>query len=150
MPSSFLGINHLKIPVFDLEATKTFYSTVLPLKYVPKYDHFTPAHELFAIMLTHEATNLIVEFRHDPVNAEAQKGWDPVTWETETRQDLEDWGEWFEKCGIKHSKVFTGIKGWVIAAEDPDGKIVRLYCNEEHEWTDHPDKDEYWLGSVKA
>lgn len=29
------------------------------------------------------------------------------------------------------------------------GGIVRLYVeDEEHEWTDHPDKDEYWLGSV--
>jgi hypothetical protein len=33
---------------------------------------------------------------------------------------------------------------------DPDGRVVRLYVDdEEHEWTDYPDKDEFWLGSVK-
>ena len=42
-----------------------------------------------------------------------------------------------------------GIKGWVMGCEDPDGRIGRLSVeDEEHEWTDHPDKDEYWLGSV--
>lgn len=51
---------------------------------------------------------------------------------------------------MKRSKVFTGFKGWVMGCEDPDGKIVRLYSEEEHGWTDHPDQDEYWLGSVKA
>ena len=49
------------------------------------------------------------------------------------------------------SKVLTGIKGWVAGCEDPDGRVVRLYVeDEEHEWTDHPDQDERWLGSVRA
>jgi hypothetical protein len=37
-----------------------------------------------------------------------------------------------------------------MACEDPDGKNVRLYVDEEHEWSDHPDKDEYWLGNLVA
>jgi hypothetical protein len=65
-------------------------------------------------------------------------------------KELGDWGRWFDSKGVKRSKVFMGIKGWVIGCEDPDGKIVRLYCDEEHEWTDHPDRDEYWLGTVTA
>lgn len=38
------------------------------------------------------------------------------------------------------------MKGWVMAAEDPDGKIVRLYTTEEHEWTTDVNRDTYWLG----
>jgi hypothetical protein len=31
-----------------------------------------------------------------------------------------------------------------MGCEDPDGRIVRLYVEDEtHEWTDHPDVDEY-------
>jgi hypothetical protein len=38
-----------------------------------------------------------------------------------------------------------------MGCEDPDGKTVRLYVEEEeHDWTDHSDKDEYWLGTVRA
>ena len=36
-----------------------------------------------------------------------------------------------------------------MGCEDPDGRIVRLDVeDEEHEWTDHPSQDAYWLGEV--
>ena len=67
------------------------------------------------------------------------------------RKDLEEWGEWLDACKVKTSPILTGIKGWVTGCKDPDGRIVRLYVeDEEHEWTDHPDKDEYWLGSPQG
>lgn len=150
-PSSFNGINHLKLPVKSLHHTLDFYTKVFPFVHVPKWDHFTPQHELFACLFTHEPTKLVVEIRYQPDQAEAQRGWDPVTWGVGTRRDLEEWARWFDTHNVKHSKIFTGIKGWVMACEDPDGKIVRLYVDdEEHEWTDHPDVDEYWLGHVEA
>lgn len=38
-----------------------------------------------------------------------------------------------------------------MACEDPDGRIVRLYVeDEEHEWTDHPDKDEICRGGSRC
>ncbi|KAF7973458.1 hypothetical protein HWV62_15044 [Athelia sp. TMB] len=147
MPASFLGINHLKLPANDIIATRDFYVSHFPFTYLPQYDHFTPEHTLFAVMIMHEPTKLIVEIRHHPAQAAAQRGWDPVTWGVDTRSDLEDWARWLGARGVTHSRVFTGIKGWVLGAEDPDGKIVRIYCNEEHEWTDHPDQDAYWLGN---
>lgn len=69
---------------------------------------------------------------------------------------------------MKHSRVLKGLIGWVLCAEDPDGKRIRLYTKEEHEWsipdqgeflneletegsrqwiqTDYNLLDEYWLG----
>lgn len=150
-PQSFNGINHLKLPVHSLQKTRDFYTKVFPFVHLPKYDHFTPNHELFACMVMHEPTKLIVEFRYYPEQAEAQRGWDPITWGVGSRRDLEEWGQWFDAHGVKHSPILVGIKGWVMGCEDPDGKIVRLYVeDEEHEWTDHPDQDEYWLGFVKG
>lgn len=151
MPSSFNGINHLKLPSFNIKKTHDFYTKILPFKPLPQYDHFTPEHKLFAKMCIHEPTKLIIEVRYVPGQAEAQKGWDPITYGVGKRTDLEKWAEWFDVHGVKHSPVFTGIKGWVMAVEDPDGRIVRLYVeDEEHEWTDHPDKDAYWLGTVEG
>lgn len=118
---------------------------------MPQYDHFTPDHKLFAKMFQHEASQLIVEVRYVPSQASAQRGWDPITYGVGTKKDLEAWAEWLESKGVEHSPILTGIKGWVMGCEDPDGRIVRLYVeNEEHDWTDHPDQDERWLGSVDA
>ena len=102
-------------------------------------------------MAEHKPTKVIIEFRYVPEQAEAQKGWDPITWGVGTRKDLEAWEAWFAHHGVEHSKIFVGIKGWVSGCKDPDGRVVRLYVdNEIHEWTDQPDQDEYWLGSVRA
>ncbi|KAL3595615.1 hypothetical protein FPOAC2_09963 [Fusarium poae] len=150
-PKSFTGINHLKLPCHDIIKTGQFYETLFHLDRVLKYNHYTPDHKLFAIMLEHKPTKLIVELRHVPAQASAQKGWDPITWGVGTRADLEEWGVWLDAHGVSRSKILVGIKGWVMACEDPDGRIVRLYVeDEEHEWTDHPDQDEYWLGTVEA
>ena len=151
MPASFHGVNHLKLPCFSIKKTHDFYTTILPFTPMPQYDHFTPDHELFAKMCQHASTKLIIETRYVPSQAEAQKGWDPITYGVSTRKDLEQWADWFDANGVKHSKIFVGIKGWVMGCEDPDGRIVRLYVDEEdHKWTDHPDQDEYWLGTIEA
>lgn len=151
MPSSFKGINHLKLPCQSINVTHDFYVNVFPFTPLPQYDHFTPNHELFAKMFTHAATQLIVEVRYCPNEAAAQKGWDPITYGVGTRKDLEDWAEWLDAYEVKRSRIFTGIKGWLMACEDPDRRIVRLYVeDEEHEWTDHPDVDAYWLGAVRG
>ncbi|KAG9496453.1 hypothetical protein J7337_013041 [Fusarium musae] len=142
-PQSFRGINHLKLPCNDILETGKFYETIFPMTRIMKYNHYTPNHKLFAIMLTHEPTKLIIELRYVPEQAKAQKGWDPITWGVGTRADLEEWGSWLDAHGVRRS--------WVMACEDPDGRIVRLYVeDEDHEWTDHPDQDEYWLGTIAA
>jgi hypothetical protein len=38
-----------------------------------------------------------------PEQAAAQKGWDPITWGVGRRQDLEQWAEWLDVNGVKHS-----------------------------------------------
>lgn len=145
------GINHLKLPATDIAQTKDFYCDVMGCESLPHYDHYDKQGQLFAVMfqLSHQNdSKVIVEVRKSPAHARAQAGWDPITFGVETRADLESWKAWFEMKGVKCSRVFRGLKGWVSCALDPDGKIVRLYCNEEHEWdSKNFDEDEFWLGS---
>lgn len=89
--------------------------------------------------------------RYAPEQAAAQKGWDPITWGVGTREDLKRWGGWFDVNAVRHSDVKSGVKSWLMACEDPDGRIVRLYVeHEEHEWSNSPDQDEFWLGTVRG
>ncbi|KAF4439755.1 hypothetical protein F53441_12500 [Fusarium austroafricanum] len=73
-PQSFNGINHLKLPCNDILKTEKFYETIFPITRILKYNHYTPDHKLFAIMLQHEPTKLIIELRHVPGQAVVQKG----------------------------------------------------------------------------
>ena len=147
---SLNGINHLKLPSTNILETLDFYTTVLPMVHLPQYNHYTPQHKLFAVMFQHPSTGLLVEVRNAPEQAVQQKCFDPITWGVSLKKDLDDWALWLDHCSVKRSKVLTGIKGWVLCCEDPDGRQVRFYCDEEHEWTDFPDEDEYWLGSPKG
>ena len=90
MPTSFNGINHLKLPVFNLNETLKFHTTIFPFAHLLHYDHFTPEHKLFALMFHHRETKVIVEVRYAPDQAETQKGWDPITWGVSTRKNLEE------------------------------------------------------------
>ena len=114
--------------------------------HIPSLNHYTPEHKLYAVLFQHPATKTIIELRHDPTQAGVQKGWDPITWGVPSKQNLDEWAGWLDHCGVKRSRVLMGIKGWVLCCEDPDGRMVRMYCEEEHEWTDNPDQDDEWLG----
>ncbi|KAK8109862.1 hypothetical protein PG999_007999 [Apiospora kogelbergensis] len=148
-PPSLLGLNHLKLASHDILATRDFYTTVFPFTYLPDYDHRRADGSLFAVMFRHDVApmgrvlgrgtatgtgNTLIEARQNSAQAKAQVGWDPVTWGVSTRADLDDWSRWLDQKGVEHSRVLKGVKGWVLCARDPDGKIVRLYTEEEHEW----------------
>ncbi|KAL6915127.1 hypothetical protein FSST1_012887 [Fusarium sambucinum] len=95
-PMSFTGINHLKLLCHYIIKIGEFYETLFHLDRVPKYNHYTPDHKLFAIMLEHKPTKLIVELCHVTAQASAQKGWDSITWGVGTGADLEEWGIWLD------------------------------------------------------
>lgn len=145
---SFLGIHHIKLPATNLDQTVTFYTTHLPFTYIPTLDHIDASTgNPYAKILKHESSGTTLEIRDAPEQAEKERHWDPITWAVQGRDDLEQWGEYFEGVNVKHSRVFTGVKGWVLCAEDPDGRVLRFYTLEEHEMTTDVDHDEQWLGN---
>jgi catechol 2,3-dioxygenase-like lactoylglutathione lyase family enzyme len=145
------GLHHIKLASSNVLATQKFYTSILSFTPLPQFNHYTPDHKLFAVMFAHQATNTIIEARYSPSRAALEKGWDPITWAVSKRADLDEWAKWLDQGGIRHSKVIKAIKSWVMCAEDPDGRIVRLYVvDEEHEWTDHPDVDKEWIENIEA
>ncbi|KAH8677759.1 hypothetical protein BX600DRAFT_531607 [Xylariales sp. PMI_506] len=150
-PQAPLTLHHLKLAAHNLSATLTFYTDVLPFEHIPALDHLSSSGVLFGCIIklaeghhrhpergSASATSppLLVEIRLNEDQATAQHGSDPVTWGVPGREDLEAWGRWFDARGVKRSRVLKGMQGWVIAAEDPDGRIVRIYTTQEsHPWT---------------
>lgn len=140
-----LGIHHLKLPTSSLEAKLKFYTSILPFTHLTHFDHRrVGSGELFAVMLEHPQTNLLVELRHNPTQATAQRGWDAITWSVEMRADLETWRTWLVSRGVECSRVLKGFKGWVLVAEDSDGAFVRWYCKETHDWDVNVDVGEWY------
>ncbi|KPI45854.1 uncharacterized protein AB675_259 [Cyphellophora attinorum] len=130
-PPSIKGIDHLKLPVHSLTKTRDFYTTILPFTLIPAYDHRTPPAAFSPD--PHPQT-------HEPPSRAPLR---PRPSQRPTRLGPHHLG--------KHSRVLMGLKSWVMACEDPDGRIVRLYVqDEEHKWTSKPDRDERWLGTVVA
>ncbi|KAJ7110635.1 hypothetical protein C8R44DRAFT_261851 [Mycena epipterygia] len=146
-PPPILGIHHLKLPTHSIAAKLAFYTTVLPFVHLPHLDHRHPSGELFGVLLQHTPTDLLIELRHNPTQATAQRGWDVITWSVKTHADLETWRAWLVSKGVECSRVLKGFQGWVLAAEDPDGAMVRWYCKESHEWDENVDIDERWIPS---
>ncbi len=146
-PTGLLGLHHFKLAAKDLKVTYDFYIDVFSFTPLSQLDHRDKQGNLFAALFEHTPTKLRVEVRQNRPQAEVQARWDPITWRVAGRQDLEEWAAFLDSKGVKHSRVLKGAQGWVLVAEDPDGKFVKLYTDEEHEWTSDFDQGECWLGN---
>ncbi|KAJ6488871.1 Glyoxalase/Bleomycin resistance protein/Dihydroxybiphenyl dioxygenase [Mycena sanguinolenta] len=145
-PPPILGVHHLKIPTSSISDKLAFYTSVLRFTHLPHLDHkHAGSGDVFAVLIQHPQTGLLVELRLNGAQAEKQRGWDAVTWSVETRADLETWRARLVANGVECSRVLKGFQGWVLVAEDPDGAMVRWYCKETHEWDENIDVDERWL-----
>jgi catechol 2,3-dioxygenase-like lactoylglutathione lyase family enzyme len=141
------GVHHLKFNVADLDRSLRFYETALGARRVVEFDHRRPNGDIYAYILVVENLGTMLELRANAEGAAQEKGLDPVTLSVKTRDDLQAWHDWLEAAGVKHSPVFTGAMGWVMAMEDPDGRRIRFYTVETHAFTTDVSSDRYWLGA---
>ncbi|HEX8805741.1 MAG TPA: VOC family protein [Candidatus Aquilonibacter sp.] len=142
---SIAGIHHLKFNVADLDRSLDFYASALGAKRLSELDHRRADGTIFAYILEIENLGTYLELRAAPERAAREAGLDPVTFSVRTHRDLLAWHDHLEAKGIRHSPVFTGVLGWVLAAEDPDGTHLRFYTLETHPITQDFSRDAYWL-----
>ncbi|KAJ7677576.1 hypothetical protein B0H14DRAFT_2655997 [Mycena olivaceomarginata] len=81
----------------------------LSFTHLAHFDHKRPSGELFAVILQHAPTGLLVELRLNPAQAAAQHGWDAVTWSVESHADLETWRAFLSERGVECSRVLKGF-----------------------------------------
>ncbi|KAK3619466.1 hypothetical protein LTR56_016255 [Elasticomyces elasticus] len=144
-----LGIHHLKFAVADLDLSMAWYERVLGAQHVPSLDHFCASGNRFAaICFLADWGRVYVELRQARNEAHKARGWDPVTFSVEKRVDLEAWTAWLTRWGTLHSQVLTGVRGWLLIFEDPDGRRLRLYTKQGHGGAETPSRDEFWMGEL--
>lgn len=149
LPPALAGLHHLKLPALSIDATHDFYVSVLGFQPQPQLTHRNADGTPYALLAKYPGTtgnDIVVEFRQAPEQAALQKGWDPITWAVATKTDLDKWAAWLDEKKARHSKVIRGVVGWVLVADDPDGRRIRLYTLEQHEWDGKEEWDEEWMG----
>ncbi|KAK5729466.1 hypothetical protein LTR17_011886 [Elasticomyces elasticus] len=144
-----LNIHHLKFAVANLDLSMAWYERVLGARHVPALDHFGAMGDRFAaICFLADWGSVYVELRRARNEARNARDWDPVTLTVEKRADLEVWTAWLTRWGTLHSQVLTGLRGWLLVFEDPDGRRLRLYTKEGHDGTETPSRDEFWMALI--
>jgi catechol 2,3-dioxygenase-like lactoylglutathione lyase family enzyme len=144
-PPALAGLHHLKFAVSDLDASLVFYESALGARRVAAFDHRRGDGTVFAIVLDVPGMGTYLELRLDPDAAAAQAGFDPVTLAVRARADLDLWAIHLDARGIEHSPILTGLLGWLLAFDDPDGRRLHLYTIETHGPELKPSFDERWL-----
>jgi catechol 2,3-dioxygenase-like lactoylglutathione lyase family enzyme len=142
-----LGIHHLKLNVADLARSLMFYEQALGARRVAALDHRWPSGELFAYVLTVEGLGTHLELRLSPELAERERGLDIITLAVRGREDLLRWDAHLTSFDVAHSPVLTGLIGWLLVMEDPDGRRIRFYTQERHGPELLPSRDPHWLGA---
>jgi catechol 2,3-dioxygenase-like lactoylglutathione lyase family enzyme len=126
------GIHHLKFAVADLARSEAFYQAAFGARRLPEMDHRRPDGFLFAVILDVPGLGTLLELRLDPEAARAQAHFDPVTLNVADVDALEAWIAHFDRCGLPHSPVLTGLVSWIVVVADPDQRRLRLYSRETH------------------
>lgn len=132
------GINHLKLATADIRRSQDFYCKIMGMESLPQFDYYNQQAQLISVMVRLKHTEehaTLIELRHDESQALAQFGIDFITFSVRSMESLGKWKSWFERHGVQCSDIqpFQTLKGWTVSATDPDGRIVRIYCDEKHE-----------------
>jgi catechol 2,3-dioxygenase-like lactoylglutathione lyase family enzyme len=126
------GIHHIKFCVSDFESSLTFYEAVLGARRMEELDHRLRDGTLFGVILEAPGLGTLLELRLNPPRAKLQSGFDPVTWAVPDCAALEQLMDHLDEVGIKHSPILTGLEGWVVVVDDPDGRRLRFYTIATH------------------
>jgi catechol 2,3-dioxygenase-like lactoylglutathione lyase family enzyme len=125
------GIHHVKIPVTDLGWSLHWYRQVFGLRPTMAFPEADGAVRGFAGEIPGLAPSLVA-FRVNPAAAEGNRGFDPVSFAVETRDDLRAWAQHLDSLGVRHSPVIEASIGCLLVFDDPDGLTLHLYTWAEH------------------
>ena len=121
------GIHHLKMPVSDIDEVAQWFEKTLNAKRISRFDHKNEKGVLYAAMMELPGLDQPIELRHAPGAARSVAGYDPVSYQADTKEDLDAWIKQLDSAGWPHSPVITGYIGHVLEFKTPDGLEIRIY-----------------------
>jgi catechol 2,3-dioxygenase-like lactoylglutathione lyase family enzyme len=125
------GIHHVKIPVTDLARSLRWYRQVFGLRPTIQFPEADGAVRGFSGEIP-GLERTMVSFRVNPAAAEGCRGFDPVSFAVDSRDDLQAWVEHLDGLDVNHSPIVEASIGWLLIFDDPDGLTLHLYTWAEH------------------
>jgi glyoxylase I family protein len=132
MPT-FSKVSHISFSSRDSEKSARWWSEVFDLDELDRAagDGWT------AILLIHPATATIIEFQQHDANAgeafdPTRTGFDHMGFKVDSRAQLEEWQEHFERVGVRHTPIVDREYGSVLTFKDPDGIQFEMFYRENH------------------
>jgi catechol 2,3-dioxygenase-like lactoylglutathione lyase family enzyme len=123
------GFDHIELTVRDPEVSAAWYERVLG--FFVRGEHYPENAHL--IVMEHPSRMILGLWRHgeSPVLdrfSEFRIGLDHIAFGVSTRDEIDDWAEYFASLGIDHSEpVDVGQYGVVLTFRDPDNVQLEVY-----------------------
>lgn len=80
----------------------------------------------------------MLAMRENADQAGSSSGFDPIAFEV---GDLDAWATHLDTHNVAHTPVVPAMAVWVIAADDPDGTRIILYCDTQQQATNSSRND---------
>ena len=127
------GVHHLKLPVSDLERSRSWYESRLGYELDRE---FVEGGTLMGVGLRHPNGGPGLALRLDPDRAAAAAGFDYFAIGVPDKDALDDLAARLTALGEHHAGVHVASTGWILPLlHDPDGHEVRFYTIAQHtEW----------------
>jgi catechol 2,3-dioxygenase-like lactoylglutathione lyase family enzyme len=127
------GVHHLKLPVSDLERSRSWYESRLGYELAREV---VEGGTLMGVALRHPNGGPGLALRLDPDRAAAAAGFDYFAIGVPDKDALEDLAARLTALGEHHAGVHVASTGWILPLlHDPDGHEVRFYTIAHHtEW----------------
>ncbi len=124
------GVHHVKLPVSDLERTRSWYES--RLGYVSLIE-FTKGGRTTGITMRHPNGGPMIGFVFNPDLAGRASGFDYFSIGVRNKADLEELAARLAELGEENAGVHFATIGWILpGTHDPDGHEVRFYTNDHH------------------
>lgn len=124
-----LGLRGVKLPVVDLEATRSWYSLIFGWETIMEFPDSSGVVQGAAGRVP--GPNPVgLSFRANP-GAVPQEGLE-LAFDIETRADLEAWLDHLDRHNVQHSPIIDATVAWLVVFKDPDGHEIHLMTREKH------------------
>ncbi|MFD1051539.1 VOC family protein, partial [Kibdelosporangium lantanae] len=124
------GIHHVKLPVADLDRTRTWYETRLGYRLTIR---FTKNGDTTGVVMTHPDGGPMLSFVRDPERAARASGFDYFSIGVPDKAAIERLADHLTTLGETHAGVHFASIGWILPmTHDPDGHEVRFYTTDHH------------------
>lgn len=121
------GVHHVTFVVSDLDTGIEWFSRVLGARHITRFDHHDEAGRLFGVVIELDGFPGTIELRIATESYPLRSGFDPVTFEVPSDENLDAWLQHLTSVGAAHTPIKQRRTGRSIEITSPDGTIVRLF-----------------------